>query len=404
MITRVLGPSLTLLFTLGCSSGSSGTGTNAADGGGSGGTGGGSGGVGGAGGSVPHTPGWQLGDGSLPSVQLTLVYQATTPRNGTDLGFHPTRDELWVLQREYYAGAPCTTTDHSGCDSNEGSVAIVSGAAGSNPEAVWKKDPNAMHFMRRATAIAFGVGDTFATVGEARTGNAEDDPTPYMGVTWWSSDPAIFAIQPPGKNGSHLDMLHSTPFGMGVAHQTDSIYWAFNGDAGSIDKVDFKQPHEPGGDDHSDGAILRYVAGQLERTPEVPSHLVFDSNKKLLYVADTGHQRIASLDTEAGTMGEPFQAYDPIEVHHFMDQVDLVDVVPPGTLQAPSGIEFFEDLLFVSDNATSQIHAFDLQGQLVRSLDTGLPPGTLAGIAIGPDQKLYFIDTSTANVTRIDPL
>jgi hypothetical protein len=403
MLNRALLSSVTLLFTLGCSSGAS-TGTTGVDGGGSGGSGGSGGGSGGTGGSVPHTPGWQLGDGSLSSVQLTRVYEANPPRNGTDLGFHPTRDELWVLQREFYAGAPCTTTDHSGCESNEGSVAIVTGAAGQNPEFVWKKDPNAMHFMRRATAIAFGVGDTFGTVGEARTGNAEDDPTPYMGPTWWSSDPAIFAIQAPGKNGSHIDMLHQTPFGMGIAHQSDAIFWVFNGDIGSIDKYDFNEPHEPGGEDHADGELLRYVVGQVERKPEVPSHLIFDSSSKLLYIADTGHQRIASLNTEAGTMGEPFQAYDPIEVHNYMDGVDLVDVVLPGTLQAPSGIELFDDLLFVSDNATSQIHAFDLSGELVRSLDTGLAPGTLAGIAIGPDQKLYFVDTFTANVTRIDPL
>ncbi|MBI3206414.1 MAG: hypothetical protein HYZ29_33060 [Myxococcales bacterium] len=391
------------VFTSACSSESS---KNQGAGGAAGSGTGGASGAAGAGGSAA-APGWQLGegDGSPSSVKLTTVYQPQGARSATDLAFHPTRDELWVLLRERYEGEPCTSTDKTGCASNEGSVAIVSGATGAAPTAKWKQDPNAWHFMRRPTAIAFGVDDTFATCGEARSANLEDDPTPYMGVTWWSSDPTIFAIQEPGQNGSHLDMLHATPFGMGVAHQSDAVYWAFNGDAGAIDKYDFKSPHEPGGADHSDGEIYRYVLGQVARMPEVPSHLTFDSARKTLYIADTGNHRVVSLDTAAGIVAsDQFEVFDPVQAHDYVELVGLVDVVPPGTLEAPSGIEWFADLLFVTDNASSRIHAFDLTGKLVRTLETGLPPRTLAGVTVGPDKKVYFVDMLSGEVRRIDPI
>jgi outer membrane protein assembly factor BamB len=87
-----------------------------------------------------------------------------------------------------------------------------------------------------------------------------------------------------------------------------------------------------------------------------------------------------------------------------MDGAVLVDVVPPGSLEAPSGLEVRNGLLYVSDNVTSRFHAFDMMsGQLVRTLDTGLPPGSLAGLTFGPDGKVYFVDILSARVYRIDP-
>ncbi|MBK7583254.1 MAG: hypothetical protein IPI67_24055 [Myxococcales bacterium] len=354
----------------------------------------------------PNVPGAPIGTGdeSPSSVQLTVVYESPVPRSATDLAFHPTRDELWVLLRNPYQGDPCSSTDKTGCASLRGSVAIVRGATGPAPEAEWKQDPNAAHFMRRPTALAFGTEGTFATSAEARTGNLEDDPQSYIGPTWWSSDPAIFAKQLPGQNGSHLDMLHASPFSMGIAHQRDAIFWVFNGDVGSIDKYDFRQPHEPGGADHSDGEIYRYALGEVARLPEVPSHMVFDAAGDILYLADSGNGRVARLDTTATPVfGGEFPVYDPVAVHDYEDGVDVVDVMPPGTLVAPSGIAFHEGLLFVTDNATSWIYALDTSGVIVRKLDTGLPPGTLAGITIGPDGKAYFTDLLTSAVRRIDP-
>lgn len=80
-----------------------------------------------------------------------------------------------------------------------------------------------------------------------------------------------------------------------------------------------------------------------------------------------------------------------------------MDFVPPGTLEMPSGIEVHGDLVFVSDAAQSRLYAFDMGGQIVRTLDTGLAPGSLAGLTIGPDGKVYFVDVLASRVYRIDP-
>src|SRR5690606_17956176 len=239
---------------------------------------------------------------------------ALLPIQATDLGFHPTRtNELWVLHRKPESQQPCNQNNatREGCIALEGSIVVVFNP-GTPEQGTWEyRDPNAWHFMRRPPAFAFGQGATFASVGEARSGNYVDDPIPYMGPTLWSSDlPGVvegcesspggcFSIQPPGLNGSHLDMLHEAPYGMGIAHETGNAYWVFNGDAGSLDRFDFQADHGPGEEYHGDGMLKRYVEGQLERVPEVPSHLVFYEGH--VYVSDTGGARVAKLDPATGT-------------------------------------------------------------------------------------------------------
>jgi hypothetical protein len=57
----------------------------------------------------------------------------------------------------------------------------------------------------------------------------------------------------------------------------------------------------------------------------------------------------------------------------------------------------------VSDAATSQIHAFRLDGTPLRSLDTGLPPGSLAGLAVSPEGTMFFVEVPTSRVYQIIP-
>jgi hypothetical protein len=344
--------------------------------------------------------GRQLG---TTSAFLVDVYKSDTPRQATDLAFHPQRPELWVLLREFVDGPPCTEAEQHGCDELEGSVAIVSNAGGATPTAVWKKDANAWHFMRTPTGIDFGSDGTFATCSEARTGNFEDQSVDYNGPTLWSSDPAIFTFQLPGMNGSHLDMLHESPHCMGIGHERANVYWAFNGLLGALDQYDFVEPHSPGNSDHSDGRLLRWVEGSLLRKPGVPSHVVYEPETARVYVADTGHGRVVALDTKSGTPGADIVTAEQMASAKSVTGARLIEIVAPGVLTAPSGIEIKYKVVFVTDNATSRIHAFDLEGKLLRYLDTGLPPGSLAGIAIGPDDRLYIADLATSQVRRIEP-
>ncbi len=343
---------------------------------------------------------------ALPSaVALVSLYEPPAKWSATALAFDPLRaGELWVTLRQFPSNEPCSETAQSGCTALEGKIALVQQATSPTPQLTLKEDGNAWHFMRRPTAIAFGQNGNLATCGEARTDNYEDESVDYSGPTLWSSDPKIFGVEPQkGQNGTHIDMLHESPFCMGVAYERDNVYWVFNGALGALDHYDFHAPHVVGGDDHSDGELHRYVEGQLQRVPETPSHLALDSARGELYVADTGHGRVVRLLTKSGTPGADVLALDPIRVHMAMNDAQLEEVVAPGTLSLPSGIAFNADQLIVTDSATSLIWYFERDGTPMGSIDTGLPAGSLAGIAVGPDGALYVSDQRLGAAYRVEP-
>lgn len=357
-----------------------------------------------------HPIGW--GDGTPSSVTLTTIFTPPASREAVDLEFDPLRsDVLWVLYRERESNEPCTSTQQTfaGCTSLEGSVFILNAPGTPEMTSTFKKDWNAIHFMRRPPAMAFGAADTFATCGEYITGNFEDEEGEFIGPTLWSSDPEIFARTPlsPAENGSHLDMLHASPLCVGIAHETANIYWVFNGKEGSLDRYDFKDDHGPGNEDHSDGTIFRYAAGTLSRVPGVPGHMEYYPIDSHIYVADTGNGRVVKLNTVSGEVGEEalWPVYEDLADSGVMTGAEVSDVVPAGgPLQNPAGLAIHEDILYISDNATSQIHAFDMKGNLLRSLDTGMPAGSLGGLTFGPtDGKMYFTSIATGVVFRIDP-
>jgi hypothetical protein len=357
-----------------------------------------------------------LGDGSLDSVVLTELFRPNgrLPLSATDLAFNgAVPGELWVTLRQFPSGEKCVdpmevevdaATNDRACAALPGVAAIISDAPGT-PSATIKEDGNSWHFMRRPVAIAWGEADLFGSCGESWTDNYEHIDVPYAGPVLWSSDPTIFGVEPrAGQNGTHLDMLHETPLCMGIAHESGNAYWTFNGDAGSLDRYDFHAPHQIGGEDHADGEVFRYVRGELLRVAEVPSHLVWDTVRSRLYVADTGHRRLLSVDPSTATRGGAITTYEELHDSGEMIGAEVAELVPPGLLEAPSGVALSGQTIYVTDNASSHIYAFNLEGQLLVTFDTGLAAGSLAGVTIGPDKKVYFTDMLTGAVTRIDPI
>jgi hypothetical protein len=346
------------------------------------------------------------GVGVIEPVTLVNVYTPTSkvPLSATAVAFNPMADgELWALLRQFPSDKPCTMTVDTGCDALVGVAAVISDATGDAPSGVIKQDGNAWHFMRRPTAIAWGDGLLFSSCGEGYTDNYEDVAMPYAGPVLWSSDPTIFGVTPkPNQNGTHIDMLHETPYCMGLAHESANIFWAFNGDAGSLDRVDFHSPHAVGGEDHADGEVHRYVTGTLKRVPEVPSHLAYDGGRGLVYVADTGNARVLSVDPSTAKAGGDIQVWETLQATGAMNGATVHELVPAGALQQPSGVAFVDDVLYVTDNATSLIYTFDASGHGKRTFDTGLPAGSLAGITIGPDQKMYITNLQTGSVERVE--
>ena len=337
---------------------------------------------------------------------LTQIYKASArvALSATALAFNAAVEgELWVTLRQFPSGKPCTLTVDTGCDALRGMMGVVSDATGAAPHGAIKEDGNSWHFMRRPTAIAWGDGEIFSACGEGYTDNYENDATPYAGPALWSSSPSIFGVKPtPTQNGTHIDMLHETPYCMGIAHESANAFWAFNGNAGSLDRVDFHTPHQIGGEDHADGEVHRYAAGQLKREPEVPSHLAYDQELQLVYVADTGNSRVLSVNPSTAQPGADIDTYETLQSSGAMDGAKVSVLVDSSVLQKPSGLTLVGDALYVTDNATSLIYKLDRKGKALSIWDTGLPSGSLAGIAVGPDGKLYVTDLLGGTVQRVE--
>src|SRR5690606_38485909 len=117
-------------------------------------------------------------------------------------------------------------------------------------------------------------------------------------------------------HASHLDMLHNSPNGVGIAWDHDNVYWLFDGFHESITRYDFRNDHGLGGEDHRDGIIRRYVEGEVSYVPEVTAGMEIDHATGLLYFSDPGNARIAVLDTTSGAPGGPIGPnYDGAEMN-----------------------------------------------------------------------------------------
>lgn len=267
-------------------------------------------------------------------------------------------------------------------------------------------DAYGQHFMAFVSSAAFGDDNKFASCQESRDewNGGPQEPDDFMGPTLWSADLDIFAKVgqefPAGaQEGSHLDMLHQSPLCMGIAHDVDNVYWAFDGDRGNIVRYDFQGDHGPGGGDHSDGIITRYLDATVTRTANIPGHLELDHATGMLYVADTGGGRIMRLDTKSGTDTGPLSGewdgaeYTGVEGADYQLVVDGLD--------EPSGLALHDGRLFVSEHGTGDIIAYDLEGNEIERL--GTPAKRLMGITIGPAGDLWYADAGANEVVRVDP-
>ncbi len=320
-----------------------------------------------------------------------------------DLAFNPSNPgELWVVNR----ADDSTVTWFEVGTPNERSLKRI--------------DPYALHFMEEPSSIAFGAvhpvyGHMFATCQESRnTYNNQAAANDFMGPALWPSTMEHYAISNPEAVrangfdlGSHLDMLHETPWCMGIAWDHDNVYWTFDGLTNSISRYDFQEDHAPGYDDHSDGIIRRYVVGEVSRVANVPSHIELDRQSALLYIADTGNARIAVLDTTTGVQGASQRVKEPGTSLRLWTGASLTTLVDgaAGELQRPSGLAMVGDILFVGDNANGRISAFDKHtGERLDYLDTGIAAGNLMGIESDGQGSLYIVDAGTNRVLRISPL
>ena len=343
------------------------------------------------------------GDSSPDSVQWTTVLSSAL-NDPTGLGFNPSSpSELWVanLGSESYT------------------VIVNTGDPG---QTVLNFPDRSHHFSERLMAISFGNQGTFGTCGDTRNdyhGLSSSGIDDFMGPVLWPASikefqsyecvPSFSPLCPDAAN-VHLDMLHNTPFCMGIASAGGNRFYTFNGLFGAVELYDFKQPHSDGsaghgGEDHADGTKKRYLNLGLKRVANVPSNMVVHPENGWLYIADTGHGRVIRMDPDSGTglgFQNTFISEKPIEA---IGSATVEEVVPQDAYAVfePSGLVFHGGFMYVSDNANGLLTGFDMDGKRVNLLDTGLGEGALAGIAVGPEQRLYLVDRLGNRILRIDP-
>ena len=319
-----------------------------------------------------------------------------------DLEFHPGRaNELWIANR------------------GDDSITIVHNTGLENQYSENRQDSNHNHFLEEVSAIAFGA---YHPEFDWQWGSAQETqntycgaletPDLFMGPTLWPSSLDHYAVENQnngnGLLGSHIDMNHQSPDGMGIAHDNGNAYWYFDGYYGELVYYDFQVDHDTGEDDHSDGIVHRYSDVKLTRDAGIPGHMILDKDSGILYIADTGASRVLWVDTDSSVntidiMNDPTRM-EPLAEYKRKTGVEW-GVLDTG-LNRPSGIALEGGMLFVSENGNGQITAYNLanDGKSATIADTIQTSAVfIMGLEIGPDGHLYYVDNGQNQVVRIDP-
>ncbi len=305
-----------------------------------------------------------------------------------DLDFFPVlaKNELWIVNERV---------------ENSGGSTVTIFDAGTPDQTFWQReDGNAWHFMSMPTGIAFSNNLNFGTspgVQDANHGGGT-----FTGPSLWSSDPAIYA-QPSGGNGSHLDMLHGSPYSMGIASEKDNVFWTFDSWNKEIVRYDFVEDHGPGNDDHADGEVRRYSEIEIERDGNVPSHMVIDDAGVWLYAVDNGNDRVIRLDINSGQVNTSLPLInEQLAEHSQMGNVVWEEIINTG-LDRPCGIDVIDNRLIVGDYATGDIIIYDIDNNFseLGRLSTGA--SGLTGLKIGPDGAIWYTNKLNNTVSKMVP-
>lgn len=324
-------------------------------------------------------------------VYSTVATSTDQVNKPTDLDFHTilSRKELWVLNEN---------TENTG-----GSTVTISDAGLPNQSTSWLRDGNAWHFMSLPTALAFGTNGNWGTAPGVYDAN-HNGGAPFTGPSLWSSNMSIYAQNAgPGTNGSHLDMLHETPYGMGIAHHKDNAYWVFDGDNSNIVYYDFVEDHGPGQDYHGDAIIRRYSEVIVAKDGDVPSHLILDKSTGWLYIIDTGNDRVLRMNTNTGNVKNALSPIESVAEYSEMENVVSETVVDTG-LTKPCGIDLIGNHLIVGDYTTGDIRFYDISvnpATYLGKIETGA--AGLTGIKVGPEGNIWFTNRLTNMVQKATP-
>lgn len=318
--------------------------------------------------------------------------------NPVDLDFHPDESrkfELWVVDKGEFSN-----------------TMTIYDADTDNPVKEEITDGNSWHFMAQVSSIAYGDNGNWGTAQGIQDANRSGGV--FTGPSLWSSDMSVYGVigNPASQafNGSHLDMLHQSPYGMGIAHEVDNVYWVFDGFNEHIVRYDFVQDHGPGQADHSDGIVHRYTEVQVQRDQStntvsriVSSHMVLDKQTGWLYIVDTGNKRILRMDINSGTQGAtlPFNQ-EPLADYRTIENVTWEVLVDSG-LDMPSGIDISGNKVVVTDHGSNEVIMYEASPAGLAELGRVSPPDAvgLMGVKIGPDGQIWYVDRDAREIVHM---
>ncbi|GAB4242844.1 MAG: hypothetical protein Kow0027_01560 [Saprospiraceae bacterium] len=327
---------------------------------------------------------------AAPPVFAEISAPAGNLDKPTDLTFFPIlgKNELWVLNQRN--------------ESSGGSTLTINDATTDSPEFWHRVDGNAWHFMSLPTGIDFS-SDNFNFATSPGIKDANHSGGSFTGPTLWSSDPDIYA-QPSGGNGSHLDMLHGSPFSMGIAHEVDNVFWVYDDWNGDLVRYDFANDHGPGNDDHSDAIVRRFRNIGISADGDIPNHMKLDKATGWLYFVDNGNDRVMRLDINSGTFGGNLPLInEELAEHSEIINFTVETVVSEGLDQA-CGLEILDNRLLIGDYATGEIIVYDMDNNFAELGRIQTEDGAgLTGITIGPDGNIWYVNRNTQKLKRVEP-
>ena len=336
-------------------------------------------------------------------VEVIISDTSDNISSPTDLEFHPGRvNELWVANK---------ATD---------SITIVHNTGLDNQTSETRLDVNRNHFLEEVSAISFGSYHPefdwqWGSAQESlNTYNGQGNPNYFMGPALWPSSLDHFAVEnqnnEDGLLGSHIDMLHESPYGVGIAHDYDNVYWYNDGYYGELVRYDFMMDHDTGGHNHSDGIVQRYSEIQLNHSYGTPGHMVLDKETDILYISDAGGDRVIWVNTDDTTYQTENIMNDSSRLET-LSEYSRISGVEWGVLidgvNRPSGIALDGDQLFVSLNEDNSIVSYNLNSDGKSAVEVAIintSASSIMGIEIGPKGHLFYVDNARDEVVRVDPV
>ena len=328
--------------------------------------------------SIPEF--YSSGSASQPTIVEVLGFAARISKP-TDLDFNPTRDgELWVL--------------NEGSENTGGSTVMITGLD-ATPITDYRRDGNAWHFMAYPTSLSFSETGDWATSSGILDANRRGGT--FTGPSLWSGDLNVYA-KPSGGNGSHLDMLHGSPYSMGITTEQANAYWVFDGYNQHIARYDFSGDHGPGNADHDDGRIQRFANVTVKRNGTIPSHMVMDEERDFLYAVDGGNNRVLKIDVNTATKIKNLPLTNEVLADHSEWNVSF-DVLAEDEFFNYCGIAINGNRLFVGDYDNGNIRCIDLTtNQEIGRIETGI--SGMTGLAIYNNQ-LFFVSYTKSALYKI---